>query len=100
MIYVRTFTDNGPYFDQTRGCYQAASLSQLIFHCRLAMEDREDAIGVYDADGKCRGIWQRIVEGHRESDGSNVIDHEGYELLRPSTTSQWVWEYLRSHLGA
>ena len=36
---IRTYQDNGPYFSATKGSYQAASLHQLIFHVRLAMDD-------------------------------------------------------------
>jgi len=95
---VRTFQDNGPYFNESKGSYQAASLQQLIFHIRQAMEDREDAIGIFGPDGSCKGIWQRELEGHVDSAGDSIIDHEGYELLRPSTKSQWTWQYLLTQL--
>lgn len=98
MITIRTFQDNGPYFGDTKGSYQAASLQQFLFHIRLAMEDREDAIGIFDAEGACKGIWQRELEGHVDSAGDSIIDHEGYELLRPSTASKWTWQFLLSQL--
>jgi hypothetical protein len=60
---IRTYQDNGPYFPATKGCYQARSLKDLLFHARLAMEDREDVIGLFDADGACKGIWQLAVKG-------------------------------------
>jgi len=95
---VRTFQDNGPYWGPTVMVYQAASLKDVLFHTRLAMEDREDAIGIFGPDGSCKGIWQRELEGHVDSAGDSIIDHEGYELLRPSTKSQWTWQYLLTQL--
>lgn len=96
---IKTFQDNGPYFSCTRGSYQAASLQQLIFHVRQAMEDREDVIGIFGPDGACRGIWQRELEGHVDSAGDAIVDHEGYELLRPSTKEQWMWRRLQEQLS-
>ena len=96
---IRTYQDNGPYFSCTRGSYQAASLQQLIFHVRQAMEDREDTIGIFGPDGVCRGIWQRELEGHVDSAGDAIVDHEGYELLRPSTKEQWMWRRLQEQLA-
>lgn len=96
---IRTYQDNGPYFSCTRGSYQAASLQQLIFHVRQAMEDREDVIGIFGPDGACRGIWQRELEGHVDSAGDAIVDHEGYELLRPSTREQWMWKRLQEQLA-
>jgi hypothetical protein len=96
---IKTYQDNGPYFSCTRGSYQAASLKQLIFHIRQAMEDREDTIGIYGPDGSCRGIWQRELEGHVDSAGDAIVDHEGYELLRPSTKEQWMWKRLQEQLA-
>jgi hypothetical protein len=96
---IRTYQDNGPYFSCTRGSYQAASLQQLIFHVRQAMEDREDTIGIYGPDGSCKGIWQREIEGHVDSAGDAIVDHEGYELLRPFTREQWMWKRLQEQLA-
>lgn len=95
---IRTFQDNGPYFDATKGFYQATSLYELIFHVRLAMEDQEDLIGVFDDSGRCTGIWRHEVEGHYESDGTAVIDHDGYELMRPTTSEQSTWARSESLL--
>ena len=96
---IRTYQDNGPYFSATRGSYQAASLQQLVFHIRQAMEDREDTIGIFGPDGACKGIWQRELEGHVDSAGDAIVDHEGYELLRPSTKEQWMWRRLQEQLS-
>ena len=99
MVTIRTYQDNGPYFDATKGCYQAATLQQLIFHIRLAMEDREDIIGIFGADGACKGIWQLDIEGHVDSAGDTIVDHEAYELLRPSTKNKWTWDFLQRQLA-
>ena len=96
---IRTYQDNGPYFSATRGSYQAASLQQFVFHIRQAMEDREHVIGIYGPDGACKGIWQRELEGHVDSAGDAIVDHEGYELLRPSTKEQWMWRRLQEQLS-
>jgi hypothetical protein len=37
-------------------------------------------------------LWHREIEGHVESDGDTIVDHEGYELLRPN--GSFVWNYL------
>ena len=96
---IRTYQYNGPYFSCTRGSYQAASLQQLVLHVRQAMEDREDVIGIFGPDGACKGIWQREIEGHVDSAGDAIVDHEGYELLRPSTREQWMWKRLQEQLA-
>jgi hypothetical protein len=31
--------------------------------------------------------------------GDSIVDHEAYELLRPSTKSQWAWQYLQGQLA-
>jgi len=98
MVTIRTYQDNGPYFSCTKGSYQAASLQQLIFHVRLAMEDREDVVAVYGTDGACKGIWNREIEGHVDSAGDTILDHEGYKLLRPDTREQWMWSRLQEQL--
>jgi len=91
MTTVRTYQDNGPYFGATTMSYQASSVKDILRHVRLAMEDREDIVAIFDAEGSCKGLWHREVEGHVES-GDTIVDHEGYELLRPS--SSWTWNYL------
>ena len=96
---IRTFTDNGPYFDATKGEYQAWCLRDFIFHIRQAMEDKEDIIAIYK-EGQCKGMWRRNVEGHVDSAGDGIVDHESYELLRPNTKEQWIWNYSQKLLGA
>jgi hypothetical protein len=94
MHTVRTYKDNGPYWDPTKGSYQAASLRDLLFHTRLAMADAEDVIAIFDEEGSCKGLWNREIEGHVDSAGDTIIDHEGYELMRPDTREQWMWNRL------
>lgn len=99
MLTIRTYQDNGPYFPPTKGRYQAARLRDLLFHARQAMEDREDIIAVFQEDS-CKGIWRLNVEGHVDSAGDGIIDHEGYELLRPDTREQWMWNRSQKLVGA
>jgi hypothetical protein len=96
MTTVRTYQDNGPYFGATTMSYQASSVRDILRHVRLAMADNEDTIAIFDPEGSCKGLWHREVEGHVESDGDTIVDHEGYELLRPS--SSWTWNYLLGKL--
>jgi hypothetical protein len=59
------------------------------------MEDREDTIAIFDAEGTCKGLWHRELEGHVDSAGDSIVDHEGYELMRPNTREQWMWNRLQ-----
>jgi hypothetical protein len=96
MTTVRTYQDNGPYFGATTMSYQATSVKDILRHVRLAMEDREDTIAIFDAEGSCKGLWHREIEGHTDSAGDSIVDHEGYELLRPN--GSWTWNYLLGQL--
>jgi hypothetical protein len=29
-----------------------------------------------------------------DSAGDSIVDHEGYELMRPDTKEQWMWNKL------
>lgn len=98
LTTVRTWTDNGPYFASTRGCYQAATLKDLLFHVRQAFEDREDVVGVFDPEGNCKGIWVKEIDGYVDSAGDSIIEGESYEFLRPDTRQQWVWGRLQERL--
>jgi len=100
MLTIRTYQDNGPYFPPSKGCYQAARLKHLVFHVRQAMEDREDTIAIFDQQGSCKGIWRLDVEGHVDSAGDAIVDHEGYELMRPDTKEQWMWKRLQETVKA
>jgi len=98
MLTIATFQDNGPYFPPSKGRYQAARLRDLLFHVRLAMEDREDTIAIFDQEGSCKGIWRMMLEGHTDSAGDAIIDHEGYELMRSDTKEQWLFKRLVQEL--
>ena len=98
MLTILTYQYNGPYFPVTKGRYQAARLRDLLFHVRQAMEDREDTIAIFDQEGSCRGIWCRELEDHVDSAGDVIIDHEGYELMRPDTKEQWMWNRLQEQV--
>jgi len=92
MTTVRTYQDNGPYFPETKGCYQASSLSDVLRHVRLAMGDREDTIAIFDDKGACKGLWHRELEGYVDSAGDTIVEHDGYEKLRPDAS--FTWNYL------
>ena len=98
MLTIFTYQDNGPYFPPTKGKFQAARLRDLLRHVRLSMEDREDVIAIFDQRGSCKGIWRRDLEGHVDSAGDAIIDHEGYELMRPNTKEQWMWKRLQEQV--
>ena len=83
---VRTYTDNGPYYGATVMSYQVARFSELLSHCRVAMEEGDDTIAVFH-DDRCVGMWDRELEGHVDSAGDTIIDHDGYELRRPNGRS-------------
>lgn len=93
MITVRTSTDNGPYFDASHGSYQAASLKDILFHCRLAMDDGEDIIGIFHDDA-CIGIWQN--EPDVDSDGEGGWDRgpNAYVQYRPDGSSPKLFKIL------
>jgi len=86
MHTIRTYTDNGPYFGTSRGKYQAASLKEVIFHCRLAMEDQEELIGLFDAKGTCKGFWEAESEAESDGEGGMQCSPISYVLRRPDAT--------------
>ena len=81
---VRTYQDNGPFFPPTKGCYQAASISDVLRHCRLAMADGEHVIGLFDAEGACRGIWEDCTVPENDGEGGWCFPARTYDLLRPN----------------
>jgi hypothetical protein len=93
MITVRTFTDSSPYFNPFRGSYQAARLKDILFHCRLAMSDGEDIIGIFH-DDHCIGIWQN--EPDVDSDGEGGWDRgpNAYVQYRPDGSSPKLFKIL------
>lgn len=83
MTTIATYKSNGPYFPPTRGCYQAASLKDVLFHTRLAMEDGEQYIGAFDNEGKCYGLWEEDSEPESDGEGGWFMVGGNYLLRRP-----------------
>ena len=96
MITVRNYSDNGPYFPPTQGCYKASSLKELIFHTRLCMEDNDHQIGIFDSDGECKGMWVDEAEAISDGEGGMVMEKPCYVLYRPGSMSKAMW---RLHLS-
>jgi hypothetical protein len=91
MFTVRTFDSNGPYFPPTQGVYQASSLRDIIFHVRQAMEDGEYQIGVFDSDGKCKGMWTDEAEAIPDGEGGMTMEERSYALYRPGHMPAGIW---------
>ena len=85
MTTVRSYSSNGPYFPATQGVYQAASLKDILFHTRLCMEDNDYLIGVFDDNGKCKGIWE---------DTEEVMEKPNYVLYRPGDLPVGIWHLM------
>jgi hypothetical protein len=79
---IRTYKDNGPYFGATVMQYQASCLRDLLFHCRLAMEDGEDIISVWH-DDRCTGLWEAEAEPEPDGEGGWDMPAPCYILRRP-----------------
>ena len=91
MHTVRTYKDNGPYFGASTMGYQARSISDILRHVRLAMEDCEDYIGLFHGD-KCKGVWVNEWEGEPDGEGGMQRGPSAYVLYKtgPSPLSGWV----------
>jgi hypothetical protein len=96
LCTIRTFSSNGPYFPPTQGVYQASSLREMIFHIRQSMEDGEYQIGLFDADGECKGMWVDEAEPEPDGEGGWHNAKPFYVLHRPGTMSKAMW---RMHLS-
>jgi hypothetical protein len=81
LTTVRTYKANGPYFPPTVMKYQAASTKDILFHCRLAMDDGEDLIGVFHGD-VCKGIWENDTEPEPDGEGGWEWPSASYVLKR------------------
>jgi hypothetical protein len=93
MITVRTSTDLGPYFNTSHGCYQVARLKDIVFHCRLAMEDGEDIIGIFH-DDHCIGIWQNEPDVDSDGEGGMMRCANAYVQYRPDGSSPKLFKIL------
>ena len=98
IVHISCFQGGGPYFPPTVGLYQAASLSQLLFHTRLAMEDGEYLIGIFDDNGQCKGIWEDCAEAVPDGEGGMILEKPSYLLHRPHDTAPGMWNLLVSKL--
>jgi hypothetical protein len=96
MVTIRNYDSNGPYFPPTQGLYQAARLKEVIFHVRQCMEDGDYQIGLFDADGDCKGIW--VDEAEPEPDGEDgwLSPSPVYRLYRPGDVSKGLWRLMVS----
>jgi hypothetical protein len=79
---VHTYKDNGPYFPPTIMKYQAARLRDLLFHCRIGMEDSEDTIAVFH-DDRCTGLWRNEPDAEPDGDGEWHRGPNCYVFHRP-----------------
>jgi hypothetical protein len=93
MITIRTSTDLGPYFNTSHGCYQAASIKDILFHCRLAMDDGEDIIGIFH-DDTCIGIWQNEPDVDSDGEGGMMRCANAYVQYRPDGSSPKLFKIL------
>jgi hypothetical protein len=96
MHTIRSYSSNGPYFPATQGVYQAASLKDVLFHTRLCMEDNDFMIGLFDDNGKCKGIWEDTAEGIPDGEGGMTIEKPAYVLYRPGDLSAGMWNLMVS----
>jgi len=85
MTTVRSYSSNGPYFPPTQGVYQATSVKDILFRIRLCMEDNDYLIGVFDDNGKCKGIWE---------DTEEVMEKPNYVLYRPGDLPVGIWHLM------
>jgi hypothetical protein len=91
MVTIRNYDSNGSYFPPTQNVYQAASLTDMIFHTRQCMEDGDYQIGLFDADGQCKGIWLDEGEPEPDGEGGMRIGEPCYVLYRPGDMSAGMW---------
>ena len=82
MTTIATYKANGPYFPPTIMRYQAASVKDVLWHGRTAMDDGEDVIAVFDAAGACRGLWENDAEPEPDGEGGWGWPAPTYRLLR------------------
>ena len=93
MITIRTSTDHGQYFDTSHGSYQAARLKDILFHCRLAMDDGEDIIGIFH-DDTCIGLWQNEPDVDSDGEGGMMRCANAYVQYRPEGRSPKLFKIL------
>lgn len=60
------------------------------------MEDSDYQIGLFDADGECKGIW--VDEAEPEPDGEDgwLNPPAAYKLYRPGDVGKELWRLMIS----
>lgn len=99
LTTIRTSSDCGPYFPVSKHSYQAASLRDVLFHVRLAMEDSEDLIGIFNAEGKCKGIWANEPDAIPDGEGGWDKGPNCYILYRPDSTGAGIFNYMLARIN-
>lgn len=94
---VSTYTSNGPYEMPTKGQFRVSSLKELILNVRASMEDNSYQIGVFDADGQCKGIWVDESEPFSDGEGGYLMSPPAYVLYRPGDMSAGMWNLHLRH---
>lgn len=84
-MHVSTYRDEGPYYSASHAVLGVHNLQDLILSVREAMEESVDYIGVFDQDGKCRGVWSRegdVEYGEGECYDVMYVVNQHYALER------------------
>lgn len=99
MTTIRCYNDNGPYFPPTEGIYQAASLKDVLFHVRMCMDSGDQQIGLFDANGECKGMWLDEAEPEPDGEGGMTMGRACYVLHRRGSMSERMWQLYMKHFG-
>lgn len=84
-MHISTFKDEGPYLAASTAVLGVRNLADLLLNVREAMEESVDYIGVFDEDGKCKGIWSRdcdVEYGEGECYDVMYVVNQSYVLER------------------
>jgi hypothetical protein len=87
---IRTYTDNGPYFNPTTETITVGSISSFLYVVREAMEEGIDTIAVFEEE-ECKGMWVADAEPEPDGEGSWYLPAPCYELYRPGDISEFMW---------
>lgn len=90
-VLVRTYFDNGPYFDPTIETTAVGTIPSFLYVIRLAMEEGVDTIAVFK-DEECTGMWVAEAEPEPDGEGSWYMPLPCYELYRPGDVSELMWQ--------
>lgn len=61
-MHISTYKDEGPYYSASTAVLGVRNIADMLLNVREAMEESADYIGVFDEDGKCKGIWCRETD--------------------------------------